>query len=195
MSIMGRGPVLDGSQLHAEPVAGKRAIDRSAEAPPESPIRRRGIRITGLQAGVILALAAVGAGTYFEVRPPEAYGICMACHGRDLVNWMANQITESRLTVAPASLVFPLLTVVGVVVGAWVAAVLSGEFHWRPPRRALKNFLYGMLVMNAGLLAAGCSIRLLLRTSAGDPLGAIGFGAMAVGIVPATLWLRRKALR
>ena len=156
---------------------------------------RRTIRVTGLQAGVVMALAAVMAGAFFEVRPPEAYGICMACHGRDLINWSVNHLSEARLTVAPASLVFPLLTVVGVGLGAWIAAVANGEFRWRRPRKPLKNFLYGMLVMNAALLAAGCSIRLLLRTSAGDLLGAAGFGAMAIGVVLATFWLRRAALR
>jgi hypothetical protein len=49
--------------------------------------------------------------------------------------------------------------------------------------------------MNFALLAAACSIRLLLRTSAGDVLGLIGFLAMAAGVLLATVWLRRRALR
>jgi hypothetical protein len=153
------------------------------------------LHITGLQAGIVIGLIAVGVGVFFEVRPPEAYGVCMVCHGRDLVNSVANGVTGSRLTVAPASLVFPLLTVVGVIIGGWLASVWSGEFRWRPAKRPLKNFLHGLLVMNAGLLAAGCSTRLLLRTSAGDLSGAAGFGAMAAGVVAATLWIRKRALR
>jgi len=179
-------------------MSGEEAVrsDRSTSGPDaQSSKPRRSIRVTGLQAGIVMALAAVAAGAFFEVRPPEAYGICMACHGRDLINWSANRIADSRLTVAPTSLVFPLLTAVGVVMGAWLAAVLSGEFRWRRPRKPLKNFIYGFVVMNAALLAAGCSIRLLLRTSAGDMLGATGFALMAVGVVLATLWLRRKALQ
>lgn len=166
-----------------------------SETQVATPRRTFAPRITGLQAGIVMALAAVAAGAFFEVRPPEAYGICIACHGRDLVTWSANRLTDSRLTVAPASLVFPLLTVVGVLIGAWFAAVMSGEFRWRRPRKPLKSFVYGVLVMNGALLAAGCSIRLLLRTSAGDILGAAGFGAMAIGVVLATFWLRRMALR
>ena len=156
---------------------------------------RRGIRVTGLQAGIVLALVGVGLGAFFQVRPPDAYGVCMACHGRDLVDSVTNTLTGSRLTVAPASLVFPLLTVVGVVIGGFIAAVVSGEFRFRRPTRALRSFAYGVLVMNFALLAAACSIRLLLRTSAGDPLGLIGFLAMAAGVVLATVWLRRRALR
>ena len=67
MSITDRGRAADRSQ----PV-GRTTPNKTAEAPPDSPIRRRAIRITGLQAGVILALAAVAAGTFLEVRPPEA---------------------------------------------------------------------------------------------------------------------------
>ncbi len=157
--------------------------------------RRRGFPVTGLQAGVVMAIGAVAAGSFFEVRPPDAYGICMACHGRDLINWVVNDLTGWRLTVAPASLVFPLLTVVGVVIGGWIAAVMSGEFRFRKPSKPLKNFFHGALVMNFGLLAAGCSTRLALRLGAGDPLGVIGFGAMVVGIVLATFWIRKAAQR
>ena len=156
---------------------------------------RRGIRVTGLQAGIVLALVGVGLGSFFEVRPPDAYGVCMACHGRDLVASVANTLTGSQLTVAPASLVFPLLTVVGVIAGGFIAAVVSGEFRFRRPARPLRSFVHGVLVMNFALLAAACSIRLLLRTSAGDLLGLIGFLAMAAGVVLATVWLRRRALR
>jgi hypothetical protein len=156
---------------------------------------RRGIRVTGLQAGIVLALVGVGLGAFFQVRPPDAYGVCMACHGRDLVDSVANTLTGSRLTVAPASLVFPLLTVVGVVIGGFIAAVVSGEFRFRRPTRPRRSFAYGVLVMNFALLAAACSIRLLLRTSAGDVLGLIGFLAMAAGVLLATVWLRRRALR
>jgi hypothetical protein len=143
----------------------------------------------------MMALAAVAAGAFFAVRPPDAYGICMACHGRDLVGWLANNQLGTSLAVAPVSLVFPLLTTVGVLIGAAVAAVGSGEFKWRGPDSPLKNFAIGVLVMNFALLAAGCSIRLLLRASAADPLGLAGFGAMVVGVILATFWLRRRALR
>lgn len=161
----------------------------------DAPTRRTRMRITGLQAGVVMAIAAVAAGSFFEVRPPDAYGVCMACHGRDLVNWIANEVTGSRLVVAPVALVFPLLTVVGVLLGAWVAAKVSGEFRFRKPSQPVRHFLYGVLVMNAGLLAAGCSTRLVLRAAAGDQLGLIGVAAMVIGVVLATLVLRRRALR
>ncbi|HEY3162226.1 MAG TPA: YeeE/YedE thiosulfate transporter family protein, partial [Vicinamibacterales bacterium] len=101
----------------------------------------------------------------------------------------------TRLTVAPASLVFPVLTPIGVLLGALLAARTSGEFRWQHPEHPMKTFLYGVVVMNCALLAGGCSIRLLLRASAGEALGVIGFGALAAGVVLGTHWLRWRAAR
>jgi hypothetical protein len=145
--------------------------------------------------GTVAGVLAVAAGAFFEVRPPEAYGICMACHGRDLVNWTINLIAHTHLTVAPASAVFPLLTTIGVLLGAVFGSATSGEFRWHCPESSLKTFVYGVLVMNFALLAGGCSIRLLLRTAAGEALGLIGFGGMVAGVILGTLWLRWRATR
>jgi hypothetical protein len=145
--------------------------------------------------GVVAGILAVIAGAFFEVRPPEAYGVCMACHGRDLVNWTINAIAGTQLTIAPASLVFPVLTTIGVFLGALLGARTSGEFRWLTPDSSLKTFLYGVLVMNFALLAGGCSIRLLLRTAAGEALGMAGFAGMVAGVVLGTFWLRWRAAR
>ena len=153
------------------------------------------VRITAVHTGVVAGLLAVMAGAVFDVRPPEAYGLCMACHARDLANWTINGVAGTQLTVAPASLVFPVLTTVGVFFGALVASTSHGEFHWRSPESSWRTFLYGVLVMNFALLVGGCSIRLLLRTAAGEPLGMIGFAALAAGVTVATMWLRWRAAR
>ena len=157
--------------------------------------RRTGVRVTATVTGIVGALLAVIAGSLFDVRPPDAYGLCMACHARDLVDWTVNAAAGTRLTVAPASLVFPVLTPIGVLLGALLAARSSGEFRWQHPEHPLKTFLYGVVVMNCALLAGGCSIRLLLRTAAGETLGLIGFGALAAGVIVATQWLRWRAAR
>src|SRR5438105_9569195 len=164
-----------------------------AIAPARS--HRTRMRITATMTGIVGALLAVVAGSLFDVRPPDAYGLCMACHARDLVNWTVNAAAGTHLAVAPASLVFPVLTPLGVLLGALLAAWTSGEFRWQRPEHPLKTFLYGVAVMNCALLAGGCSIRLLLRTAAGEPLGMIGFGALAAGVILATQWLRWRAAR
>lgn len=159
------------------------------------PAPARAVRLTAVHMGIIAGLLAVTAGAFFEVRPPEAYGVCMACHGRDLVNWTINLVAGTHLTVAPASLVFPVLTSVGVLLGGLLAATINGEFRWWSPESSPKAFAYGVLVMNLALLAGGCSVRLLLRTAAGDALGMVGFAGMVAGTILGTFWLRWRAAR
>jgi hypothetical protein len=153
------------------------------------------VRITAVHTGIVAGLLAVLAGALFEVRPPDAYGLCMACHARDVIDWTINRIVGTNLTVAPASLVVPVLTPIGVFLGALVAAVSNCEFRWRTPGNPWGAFVKGALVMNFALMAGGCSIRLLLRTSAGEPLGLTGFASLVAGVACATLWLRWRASR
>ncbi|OFW42253.1 MAG: hypothetical protein A3J28_15070 [Acidobacteria bacterium RIFCSPLOWO2_12_FULL_60_22] len=159
------------------------------------PERAGAVRVTAVQMGIVAGVLAVMAGAFFEVRPPEAYGVCMACHARDLLNWTINMLARTHLTVAPASLVFPVLTPIGVLAGAVLGATTSSEFRWRSPESSLKTFVYGVLVMNFALLAGGCSIRLLLRAAAGEALGMVGFGGMVAGVILGTFWLRWRATR
>jgi hypothetical protein len=167
----------------------------SQSSPQLSANERRPLRISAVQMGIVAGLLAVAAGTFFDVRPPEAYGICMACHGRDLVNWIVNRLTGTHLEVAQASLVYPVLTPLGALMGAFIAAKTSREFRWKTPENPFKTFAYGVLVMNCALLAGGCSIRLLLRTAAGDVLGMMGFEGMIAGIFIGTTWMRWRATR
>jgi len=165
-------------------------------SPPAALSRRSGaVHVTAAQMGAVGGVLAVVAGAVFDVRPPEAYGLCMACHARDLVNWTLNDLAGTHLTVAPASVVFPVLTTVGVLVGALVGAARSGEFHWRSAENSLRMFVYGALVMMFALLAGGCAIRLLLRTAAGEALGMSGFGGLIAGVTCGTIWLRWRATR
>jgi hypothetical protein len=156
---------------------------------------QRGVRVTPIQWGIAAGVLAVAAGSLFGVRPPENYGLCVACHARDLVNWTINTLAGSHLTVAQASQVLPVLTTIGLLLGGLVGAWTSGEFRWRMPDQPLKMFVYGVLVMNFALLAAGCSIRLVLRAAAGEALGLIGLAGMIAGAAVATLWLRWNATR
>jgi hypothetical protein len=151
--------------------------------------------VTATRAGIVAAILAVTAGTVFGVGPPDAYGICMSCHGRDLIDWTVNRIAHTHLEVAAPSLLYPVLTTVGVLIGALTAALRNAEFRWLTPENTLKTFGHGVLVMNLALVAGGCSTRLVLRAAAGDTLGAIAVAAMAGGVVIATYWLRWRATR
>ena len=43
------------------------------------------IRISAVTAGIIIATAAVAAQVIFGFSHPEAYGVCLVCHGRDML--------------------------------------------------------------------------------------------------------------
>ncbi len=133
--------------------------------------RKRAVRVTAVPMGIVAGVLAVAAGAFFGVRPPEAYGVCMACHGRDLVNWTINLLAHTHLEVAQASLVYPVLTTIGVLLGAVLGARISGEFRWQNPESPLKTFTYGGLVMNCALP----------RWRLFDQAAAAGFGGRGAG--------------
>lgn len=86
--------------------------------------------VIGFAAALIQALLFAAGG-------PQAYGFCVACHSRDAVNYLANTLTGSSLFLAPFSAnpvaagTLPVLTIIGVLVGACAAALLYREFRMK----------------------------------------------------------------
>src|SRR4051812_16101674 len=141
--------------------------------------------------GIVVALLAAAVGEWFDVAPPAAYGICSACHGRDLADWILNHTEGTKLFIAQAGLRWPLLTVVGVVGGSLAASKRNGEFASINLGGNLRQFVYGGVAMGAALFVGGCPTRLIIRTGYGDLGGMVAPGGVAARGVPATLPLRR----
>ena len=86
-----------------------------------------------LGGAVISFAAALIQALLFVAGGPQAYGFCVACHSRDLINYVYNSFTGSNLFLAPFSAnpvaagTLPVLTIIGVLVGAVAAAVLYKE--------------------------------------------------------------------
>ena len=78
--------------------------------------------------GIVVAVVAAVAGQWV-INPPAAYGLCSACHGRDLENWIINHVYGKQLFVTTAGSHWPLFTVVGVVLGSTLAARRNGELR------------------------------------------------------------------
>src|ERR1700751_5220150 len=70
--------------------------------------------------GIVVAVVAAVAGQWV-IHPPAAYGLCSACHGRDLENGIINHVYGKQLFVTTAGSHWPLFTVVGVVLGSTLA--------------------------------------------------------------------------
>ena len=144
--------------------------------------------------GIVVAFVAVIAGQWW-ISPPAAYGLCSACHGRDLVDWAINNIEGKHLFVTAAGAGWPLFTVVGVVLGSLVAAKRNGELRAINLGGNARQFGYGAFVMCAALFVGGCPTRIIIRTGYGDVAAALALGGVAAGVVAATLSMRWVARR
>jgi hypothetical protein len=145
--------------------------------------------------GLVVSLVAVLAGVWGHVSPPAAYGLCSACHGRDLADWTLNHVEGAKLFVTAAGVRWPILTVVGLVIGAFAAARRNGEFASLNLGGNFRQFGLGAIVMGAALFVGGCPTRIIIRTGYGDVAAALTLGGIAAGIVAATLSMRWWARR
>ena len=153
------------------------------------------IKITAFNTGIVMGLGAALVQAYFKIIPPPAYGICMVCHPKDLLNWLGDHLLGTSWGQVTVSVGVPVLTVVGIVLGAFIAARLHGEFRMEPAREPIFHFITGFLVINFGLILGSCPIRILIVGSYGSLIGIVGFLCMAIGIGLGALWLRQRAKR
>jgi len=154
------------------------------------------MRVTPAIVGAAAGFLAVIAQAFCRVIPPPAYGICIVCHTRDLVNWILTHLypiygyTKTgalAIPLAPVSYKLPLLTVVGVFIGAFIAAKVHKEFKWKKMRvffqRPIVEIFLGMLVAISALTMGGCPIRTTLKTAYLDITALIALCSIFVGVV------------
>lgn len=133
----------------------------------------------GFLAAFVQALLASAGG-------PEAYGFCVACHTRDMINSVWNALFGTNLTVAPISVnaVLTVLTPLGVVIGGLASSLKNKEF--RIKKSSLASYvLYligGIAVMMFALMLGACPYRAALRTGYGDMIALIGIVAIFLGV-------------
>jgi hypothetical protein len=145
--------------------------------------------------GIAVAVIAGVAGQWLSISPPAAYGICSACHGRDLVDWTLNHVEGTKLYVTTAGANWPLLTVIGLVLGSFAASKRNGEYASVDLGGNLRQFGLGFVVMCACLFVGGCPTRMIIRTGYGDVAAALTLAGIAGGVVIATLTMRWMARR
>ncbi len=147
-------------------------------------------RITPVTTGIAIGILAVAAQWLFD--KPQAYGICVACHSRDMLGWIFNNLLSiSLMDVTTVGLSAPILTPLGILIGAHMAARRNNIFPDHRSGGQIRMFLLGFLVMVSALLLAGCPLRLLLRIAYGDMLAIFGLIWMVAGIVGGIAVLRR----
>jgi hypothetical protein len=146
-------------------------------------------------AGVITGALAAIVQLFFNVYPPYAYGICVACHARDLINWIVNAGTGLHLSMGTVSVAAPVLTVVGLAIGAFAASMQHREFKLKTTKNPILMFGLGFMVMVSALVIGACPLRTLLRVSYGDLMAVFGFIAIGVGVVLSAQLLKWSAQR
>ncbi|MFO7798063.1 MAG: YeeE/YedE thiosulfate transporter family protein [Promethearchaeia archaeon] len=158
------------------------------------------IRIPAFLGIIIGLLAALIQALLISAGGPEAYGFCVACHTRDLVNAITNAFMGTSLGIAPFSATTPVLTIVGVLIGGYFAAKRKKEFRLK--KSSILNyilyFLGGIAVINFALLVGACPYRLALRFAYGDLIALIGIfsiaGGVAVGVILLLFYMKRRGI-
>ncbi len=155
------------------------------------------VNVSPLVAGTVLGVGAALVQAYFKVVPPVAYGVCMVCHPKDLINWIAGHLLNLDWSVSVAASDWPLLTVVGLALGALVAAYQHGEFRLRPARQPVFYFVSGFLMINFGLVLGSCPIRIVILSAYGNLIGIFGWLCVIAGVllgIAAMRWNARRAI-
>jgi hypothetical protein len=138
----------------------------------------------GFAIGILAALVQV---LLISAGGPEAYGFCVACHTRDIVNIAVNDIAGTKLAVAAISqnAILPVMTVIGVLIGAFVSAKYYQEFRTKTGTIAsyIWYLLGGLLFMIFALFMGGCPYRIGLRIGYGDVVALIGVIAIIIGVL------------
>ena len=118
---------------------------------------------------------------------PEAYGFCVACHTRDLVNDAVNSVAGTNLAIAAISqnAILPVLTVIGVLIGAFISAKVYREFRTKTGSAVtyIWYLLGGLFFMVFALFMGGCPYRIALRIGYGDVIAFIGLLAIIAGVL------------
>ena len=131
---------------------------------------------TGVVVG-LAALALTAAGN------PANMGFCIACFLRDIAGGLGLHSAEKVQYLRPE--------IVGLVLGATIAAFASKEFRARAGSAPALRFVLGMIVMVGALAFLGCPLRMVLRLGGGDVTAIAGLIGFAAGIGAGVLCLKK----
>lgn len=132
--------------------------------------------ITGLVVGLI-AVGLTVAGN------PGNMGFCIACFVRDIAGGVKLHTAAVVQYVRPE--------IIGIVLGAMVMALASGEFKAQGGSAPVSRFVLGFFVMVGALMFLGCPLRMVLRLGGGDMNALFGIVGFACGIWVGSIFLNK----
>jgi len=137
------------------------------------------------RAGIIVVGALIGVGAallQFFGNPPNM-GICVACFERDIAGALGLHRADVVQYLRPE--------IMGFVLGAFVAALMAGEYKPRGGSAPLVRFFLGLFAMMGALVFLGCPWRALLRLAGGDGNAILGLLGLIFGIFIGVLFLKK----
>lgn len=133
--------------------------------------------LAGLFFGVVASLLVLAGN-------PGNMGVCVACFLRDI----AGTFGGGSLGMAGVAYLRP--EILGLVLGALAAAIVSGEFRPRGGAAFVPRFVLGFVFMLAALVFLGCTVRVWLRIGGGDLNAVVGAAGLVAGIALGSALLR-----
>lgn len=130
--------------------------------------------------GGIIGLAAV---LLQKFGNPANMGICVACFERDIAGGLGLHRAAIVQYLRPE--------IMGLTLGALLAALATCEFKPRGGSSPLVRFVLGMIAAMGALVFLGCPWRAILRLAGGDGNAILGIAGLAVGVWIGTLFFKR----
>ncbi|MFH1231232.1 MAG: YedE family putative selenium transporter [Planctomycetota bacterium] len=131
-------------------------------------------------AGVFIGIAAV---TLVSLGNIANMGFCIGCFERDIAAAMGLHDFRIFAWIRPE--------IIGILLGAFLAAFFTKEFHPEGGSSPITRFLLGMLVMIGMLTFLGCPLRMILRIGGGDLNAVVGLIGLTVGVSVGVIFLRK----
>jgi YedE family putative selenium metabolism protein len=136
---------------------------------------RWGPIITGITVGVLAPILV-------KLGNPGNMGICVACFSRDIAGALGLQRASTVQYIRPE--------IIGLVLGALIAALIFREFKPRTGSAPLVRFVLGMFAVFGALVFLGCPWRAYLRLAGGDWNAIFGILGLVAGIGVGIVFLR-----
>ncbi len=136
---------------------------------------RWGPIVTGIAVGVLAPILV-------KLGNPGNMGICVVCFSRDIAGALGLQRVSTVQYIRPE--------IIGLVLGALIAALIFREFKPRTGSAPLVRFLLGMFAVFGALVFLGCPWRAYLRLAGGDWNAIFGILGLVTGIGIGIAFLR-----
>lgn len=133
-----------------------------------------------LLAGVIVGIAAI---VLTACGNPKNMGFCIACFERDIAGALGLHSAANVQYLRPE--------IIGIVLGAAIAAAAAKEFRAKAGSSPACRFLLGMFVMIGALVFLGCPLRMVIRLGGGDLTAVAGLLGFIAGILVGVVFLRK----